>query len=141
MKTPYDTAVRLQKRAMEDVRLAISVQVSQIVQIERSRATIGETLCREAGIAAAHHGLNSHAYLERMRAQRAKLAADTETADAQLRQLRAKAVAAYGGFHAVETAAERYRDHMAGEISKAEQGHLDDLATASFVRGLRKRAL
>jgi phage terminase small subunit len=140
MKTPYDTAMRVRQREIDDVRLEISVQVSQLVQIETRHMTIEATLDRETRIAASDSVLSAHAYVERIRRQRAQLAADRANADARLGQLRAKAVAAYGAFKAIESASDSFRNDAIRTIANAEQSHLDDLATAAFVRGLRKRA-
>lgn len=139
MKTPYDTAMRVRRREMDDMRLSISVQLNQLVSIESSKAAVDETLTRESRLATGDHGLASHAYIERMRAQRAQLARNKADADEQLSQLRARAVAVYGGFKAIETASDTYREDAARSVAQAEQGLIDDLAAAAFIRRHRGR--
>lgn len=141
MKTPYDTAMRVRQREIDEVRLAISVQANQLARIEISHTTIDATLARETRIAASDQALSAHAYVARVREQRAQLAAEKANADARLTQLRAKALTAYGSFKAIESAADGFRGEAVRTQANAEQGHLDDLSTATFVRRLRSRPL
>jgi hypothetical protein len=69
-----------------------------------------------------------------MRIDRARLRDNQAAIDHRLAQLRAKAVTAYGTLKGVNSAAESWRVDAEQTIANAEQGHLDDLANANFVR-------
>lgn len=135
MKTPYDGAMRVQQREIDDVRVAINIQVNQLIQIENSRASVNDALAREAALAASDVALSSHAYVARMRAERARLAVDQAMIDAQLGLLRGKAIAAYGSMKTIETAADTYRDEAERVDANAEQSRIDDFSATVFLQG------
>ncbi|MCJ8157723.1 hypothetical protein [Sphingomonas sp. LaA6.9] len=134
MKTPYDGAMRIQQTEIDDVRVAINIQVNQLVQIENSRAQVNAAIEREAAIAAGDVQFSSHAYVARMRAERARLAVDQSVVDARLAQLRNRAVSAYSAFKAIESAAVDYREDAEREHANAEQAGIDDFSAARFVK-------
>lgn len=138
MKTPYDGAMRVQQREIDDVRVAINVQVNQLVQIDSQRAEVDASIEREGEIAAGDMMFSYHAYVARMCAQRARLSEDKAVVDAQLSRLRSKAAAAYGSFKAIETAADGFRASAERDAANAEQAQADDRAAAAFLR-LRRR--
>jgi hypothetical protein len=137
MKTPYDTALRVQQREIDDMRVAINVQVNVLNQVERSREAVNEKIVSEAAIAASDIGMSSHAYIARMRAEQSRLSNDQAAISARLGQLRSKAVAAYGAFRAVETAADGFRDEAVRASANAEQAGMDDFAAVSFINARR----
>lgn len=139
MKTPYDGAMRVQQREIDDVRVAINIQVNQLVQVETSRTAVDAAIARETAIAADDVLISSHAYVERMRAVRARLTEDQAAIDARLGQLRAKAAAAYGSLKAIESAADNFRDEAERASASAEQSRLDDFAAAALVRRARSQ--
>ena len=134
MKTPYDGAIRVQQREIDDVRVAINVQVNQLVQIESSRAAVDAAIEREAAMAASDVTFPHHNYVARMCAQRARLREDQALVDAQLVRLRSKAAAAYGSFRAIESAADGFRTLAERAIANAEQAQIDDRAAAALTR-------
>ncbi|RJF85739.1 hypothetical protein [Sphingomonas cavernae] len=135
MKTPYDGAMRIQQSEIDDVRVAINVQVNQLIQIENSRTVVNAAIERETAIAADDIQFSSHAYVARMRAERARLAADQSVVDARLAQLRNRAVSAYGAFKATESAADGFREDAERTRANAEQAGIDDFTATSFVQG------
>lgn len=134
MKTPFDGAIRIRRREIDEMRIAISVQVDRLVEIEAAVADAGAVMRNERGVAADDVLLSSHAYMARMAAERRRLAQDRALEDAVLTQLRNKAAAAYGQSRAIETAADQYRAEAAQATAAAEQGHLDDQATTRFIQ-------
>ncbi len=134
MKTPFDGAIRIRRREIDEMRVTISVQVNRLVEIEAEQTEADAALHRERTVASEDVLLSSHAYIARMQAERERLAQDQAAVDAHLTQLRAKAVDAYGAFKAITSAAETYQDEMAQAAASAEQGHLDDLAAANLTR-------
>jgi flagellar biosynthesis chaperone FliJ len=134
MKTPFDGAIRLGQREIDEMRIAISIEVAQSVQIEAARDANLREMERQRAHAADDALLSSHAYMTRLRDERARLRQTQHQVDEKLQSLRAKAITAYGTLKAVSTAAESWRTDAEQAIAKTEQGHLDDLTNANFVR-------
>jgi hypothetical protein len=134
MKTPFDGAIRIQRREIDEMRVAINVQVDRLVEIETAQVDADAALRRERSIAGEDLLFSSHAYMARMNAERQRLAQDRAVVDVQLTQLRTRATAAYGKSKAIEDAARSYREEQIREAASAEQGHLDDQAATAFLR-------
>ncbi|TXC69646.1 hypothetical protein FSB78_00710 [Sphingomonas ginsenosidivorax] len=134
MITPYDAALRLRQREMDAVRLSISVEVNQIVLLDRHRDTIDRTVRQELSLAGSDPMLSAHAFAGRMRAQREALGRDRQASDGRLAVLRAQAADAYGAVRAIEGAALRHREDAARLAAVAEQSQMDDFAAAGFAR-------
>lgn len=135
MKTPFDGAIRIQRREIDEMRVAINVQVERLVEIEVAQVDHDATLRNERDVAGDDLLLSSHAYMARMHAERQRLAQDRSVIDVQLTQLRTRATAAYGMSKAIEAAADSYRDEAIQAEATAEQGQLDDQAATRFARG------
>ena len=138
-KTPYDTAIRVQQRDVDDVRLAINIQVHQLTQVETSRQAIEGAVVREAKLAAEDPMMSTFAFLSRMRAERVRLDGDREAIRQRLDRLRDQAAAAYGSLRAIETAADGFREEEARAADNAEQSRLDDFSSAAFLRARSRR--
>lgn len=134
MKTPYDTAMRVQRREIDAMGVAINVQVNLLNQIESARDEMRGSIVREAGVAAEAFDIPSHAYMERIRAEQQRLARDGAVQGARLDQLRNKAAAAYGAFRAIEVAAEGYKEEAGRRSANAEQAGIDDNAAMAFLK-------
>ena len=139
MKTPYDSALRLYRREMDEMRVSISVQVDQLAHVEQRREALGAAMRREAELAAADWAFSSNAYLTRMSAQRESLARDRAMIDARLNNLRRRATETYGSLRAIEGADHRYRDESDRATARAEQADIDDFSAAGFTRALNAR--
>lgn len=137
MTTPYDAALRLRQREMDDMRVSISVEVNQLLVIERRRDAIDHSVRMEIAVATGDHGFSAHAFVARMRAQREALCRDRATVDARLNNLQLQAAEAYGSLRAIEGAAGRYRDEVSRIAATAEQNQIDDFSAARFTRALR----
>jgi hypothetical protein len=135
MKTPFDGAIRIQQREIDEMRVAINVQVERSVRIEAQQADTDAVLRNERDIAGGDLLLSSHAYMARMNAERRRLAQDRAVIDVQLNQLRTRATAAYGMSKATEAAAKAYRDEAILAEATAEQGQLDDQSATRVARG------
>lgn len=134
MKTPYDTAARVQRRSVDETRIAISMEVTRLREVEEAREMVQARMVRESEAASAEPMFSTAAYLVRLRQQRARLDAAHEATRRSVDRLREEAAAAYGSLRAIEGAAEDYR-HQAGQAAAAaEQANIDDLACAAFLR-------
>lgn len=142
MKTPYDSAMRIQRREIDEMGVAINVQVNLLNQIEQARDEARHRLSRETELASRDLSLSSQAYIERIRAEQQRLARDGATQSLRLDHLRSKAAAAYGAFRTVEMAAKDWHEDTERRRANAEQAGIDDNAAVAFLkhrRGLRGR--
>ncbi len=137
MKTPYDAALRVQQREIDEMSAAISSHSGVLGEVEKARDRVSKSMTREADLASGDLGVCSHAYLQRMRHERRQLTAREVLLKARLDELRDKAVDAYGTFRAIETAADGYRQDAARVIANAEQAGIDDFAAMSFIKARR----
>jgi hypothetical protein len=135
MKTPFDGAIRIQRREIDAMRVAINVQVDRLVAIEVAQVDHDATVRNERDLAGGDLLLSSHAYMARMHAERRQLAQDRSVVDGHLAGLRTRATAAYGMSKAIEAAADGYRHDAIQAEATAEQGHLDDQSATRFARG------
>lgn len=137
MKTPYSAAIGVQRRDVDQIRVAISVAIDQVAGLDAARSRAERAVLDERQRLAEDPALPENRWFERMRAERARLAHEQLSADARLDQLRARAREAYGALRAVETAAERYVLDETRRIAAAEQAAADERAAMDFMRSWR----
>lgn len=137
MKTPYDAALRVQQREIDEMSAAISNQSGVLGEVEKARDRVAVSMSREADLAAGDLAVCSHAYLQRMRGERRLLTVRQVQLKARLDELRDQAVDAYGTFRAIETAADGYRQDAERLLANAEQAGIDDFAAMSFIKARR----
>ncbi|AJP72231.1 hypothetical protein [Sphingomonas hengshuiensis] len=136
--TPFDTALRVQRREVDAVRVSISVEIERITEIETRSRAHDTRMIDERALAYALP-VASDAWTARMRSERMRLHDAAVLADARLRRLREQAVEAYGTMRAIEGAAERHQDEEDRIVASAEQSAADDIAAAQFLRARRIR--
>lgn len=134
MKTPYDTATRVQRREVDAMGVAINVQINVLTRIEQAREEVRTSVMREAKVAAADLTISSHAYMERIRAQQHRLTQDGSAQSARLDQLRSKAAVAYGAYRTIEIAADGFREDANRRSANAEQAGMDDSSAVAFLK-------
>lgn len=139
MKTPFDTAQRVQQRTVETMRVAISVEVERHGLLERESSALVESIARERSVGQAAGWLTSDAWLARVRAERARLHQEARGAEARLATLRAQAAEAYGAMRVIDGAVDRHREEALRIEETGEQGRLDDMAAARLARPARPR--
>lgn len=137
MKTPYDAALRVQQREIDEMSAAISTHSGVLGEVEKARDRVSKSITREADLAAGDLAVCYHAYLQRMRHERHQLTNRQVLLKARLDELRDMAVDAYGTFRAIETAADGYRQDAERVIANAEQAGIDDFAAMSFIKARR----
>ncbi|WP_029935700.1 hypothetical protein [Sphingomonas sp. UNC305MFCol5.2] len=131
--TPFDTALRVQRREVDAVKVSISVEVERITTLETQTRTHDARMLQERALANSLP-IASDAWTARMKAERALLDEAAYLAQARLERLRAQAVEAYGTMRAIEGAAERYEDDAERTVALAEQAASDDISAARFLR-------
>jgi hypothetical protein len=134
--TPFDTALRVQRREVDSVKVSISVEVERITTLEAHTRAHEVTVQQERALAYALP-FASDAWTARMKAERARLDEAAFLAQARLGRLRAQAVEAYGTMRAIEGAAERYENEAERVLAVAEQSAIDDIAAAKLIRARR----
>lgn len=134
--TPFDTALRVQRREVDAVKVSISIEVERITTLEAQSRTLAER-AREERAVATSLPFASDAWAARMKYEQIRVSEAAYLAQARLGQLRAQAVEAYGTMRAIEGAAERFQDEADRTAATAEQTGIDDIAAARFLRARR----
>jgi hypothetical protein len=139
MSTPYDGYLRLKKRDIESIKIAISVQVAHVIALENTAQQIAATAQQESAAAAQDWAISTHAYIRARQRERAQVLRDMHGSEEQLSSLRQKAGEAYGEQRVAEEAASRFRARATQSANRRAQAEADDLSTAR--RLLRDRRL
>jgi len=137
MKTPYSTAIGLQRREVDQLRISIGVELGRLAEVEQRNAWIDESVRRERSIAADALDVPATAYFLRMRAERAMLEASRKVIDARVTQLRSQAREAFGSLTVIEGADERYRIEEERQLEAANQATIDDRSATDFMEKRR----
>lgn len=137
MKTPYDAALRLRQRELDEVVNAINAEAGALGAVEQERARVAAALRREADLAATDLTLVSPGWQRRMRGERQALAQQQRELEGRLERLRGCAADAYGVLRGIETAADGFRAEARRGEAAAEQSASDDRSATLFVRGVR----
>ena len=138
MRTPYDGFVRLQKRAVDEVRLSISIEVGHIVQTERAQAALEAEQEAECLAAARDPMISTHGWLRARMADQARLIATRQAHEAALDHLRVQAREAYGAQRVAENAAQLYARRIEQARPARQQAEADDLSGARMLIRLRR---
>lgn len=137
MRTPFDTALRMQQRTVDDLKVAIGAALERIAGYEQQARDLVARM-REERVLAHALPFASDAWLATARLAQTRLAEETEAERARLAHLRDQAREAYGTFRAIESAAERFRADAEREAEAAEQAAIDDIAAARFLRARKQ---
>ena len=137
MSSPYDAVLRIRRREVDDYGVAISDARALQARLEAAMADHAEAARRERQTGAGNPLLSSHAYMARLRRQRAELAHAGAQADAALDALRSEAAEAVAALRATEESAEQHAQEESLALGRKEQAEFDDIAAA---RLLRRRA-
>jgi hypothetical protein len=134
--TPFDTALRVQRREVDTVKVSISETITTITTITH-QTNAHDIRMREERALAATVPIASDAWTLRMKADRARLDHQAQLAQVRLTHLRGKAVEAYGTMRAIEGAADRFKDEAERVAATAEQAQIDDITAAKLIRARR----
>lgn len=141
MTTPYNSALRVQRRAVDEIRVAIRAADDALSSIATDRRALDVRLASEAVVAAGDWLFSSPAYGMRLRSQRMDLDIDRQRVDDRLGQLRGVALEASGRLHAVKTAADDYRVAEQRSQRGAEQAEADDFSGTRHARRQHTRPI
>ena len=135
--SPSATVLRIRRREVDDFGVAIAGAREQLSLIEQAIAARSEAQQREGRIGAADPLLVSHAYMSRLRRERAELKRVEAEADAALEALRAEAAEAVASLRATEESAEQHAVEEGLVLGRKEQSEFDDIAAARMLRARR----
>jgi hypothetical protein len=137
MKTPFDSALRVQARTMNAIRLSLLAELAREHLVEAESAAVAASIRREASVAAIDWQLTAHPYGQYQRTQRQRLENDRRGIHANLERLRGSAMDACGQMQAITEAAAGFADDRRRQEAGTEQAQSDDFSGARF--NTRKR--
>ena len=133
MTTPYDAVLRIRRREVDDYGVAITGVLDNLARIEQAIASRAEEMKRQSCAGAADPLLSSHAYLSRLRRERAELTQVGTQVDAELDSLREQATHAIASLRVTEQSAEQHEQEVQLAIGRKEQAESDDIAAARLL--------
>lgn len=138
MQTPFDRAARVQRRALDAIRLSLLAELAREQAVAAEGARLDHQISHEASVAGADWRTSAHPYLTRQRARRRGLDDEGQRIDAALGQLRAAAMEACGQMQAIAGAAAGFAaDHRRQEMVN-DQARADDFAGTRISAGLQR---
>ncbi len=140
MRTPFDTALRMRRREIDQTRIAIHAETTRLVEIDRQSHALEQELVREYQACAESWAFSAEAFVKRRMSQQAQLVAQRVAVSQEVERLRGEAIDAYGSRHVLEIAAESFRTEHTRRASRAEQREADDLRAARIAAALHTRA-
>lgn len=139
MTTPYDPALRIKQREIDELSPRIREEARRLADIDAALAELEAAVSRERALSAGDLSFPADRYRDRMRLVKATLQAERAAADDRLAELRGIAVSAVGARRALESAAEFFAEEELRVEESAEQIRLDDMTTAAIAR--RRKSL
>lgn len=127
MQTPYDSALRIQQRAMDGIRLSLLVEAARDRALTEERNALDSDFEHESAVAAMNWQVGAHPYGQRVRARRVGLDNDRRAVDIRLNRLRDAAMEACGQMLAITEAAAGFKSDRRRREGAAEQASADDL--------------
>ena len=140
MKTPYDPAVRIGKRALEAIRVSLRAEIVRIAELDDEAASITQQKMREYEAAEGDWAISTYDWLRSRQARMHHIAQDKMQAEAELGRLRDEAAQAYGQLQATESAATLWAQHARQHEQRKAQAETDDLASARLLLKRRRDA-
>lgn len=140
MKTPYDGYVRMQKRTVDSIRIAISIKITRAEMLEQAASGIDATVRQECQTASENWMIPTHDYLRARQREADMIAQDRAACEEDIDRLRRQASDAYGALRVAEEAAHRHRARIIAQANRAQQAEADDLSTARMLLRARARA-
>lgn len=143
MKTPYGGALRLRRREMDDLRLAIGSNDQKLAAVDAQEQALRAQSQLERAQALQDFHFAHDAYAARIRDARIALEAERRKVEAERSRLTDQIIETYGSLRAIEKADEQHRARVEWHRNNAEQARIDDLSAVSVIKtrdGARARA-
>lgn len=143
MKSPYGGALRLRRREMDDLRLAIGSNDQKHAAVDAQEQALRAQSQLERAQALQDFHFSHDAYTARIRNARIAIEAERRMVEAERSRLTDQIVEAYGSLRAIEKADEQHRARVEWHQNNAEQARIDDLSAINVIKtrdGARARA-
>ncbi len=137
MSTPFDSALRVQRRALDAIRLSLLAEAVRAAEVRAHLMALDQHLADEQAVAAGDWRLAAHPYGARLRDHAARLGSESAGIGASIAGLRDAALAASGQLQAVDQAAGHYRASLARAARAREQNEADEGFAGRAARALR----
>lgn len=143
MKTPYGGALRLRRREMDDLRLAIGSNNQKLAAVDAQEHILHAQSQLERAQALQDFHFSHDAYAARIQDARIALEAERQKIAVERSRLADQIVETYGSLRAIEKADEQHRARVEWRRNNAEQARIDDLSAVSVIKtrdGARAKA-
>jgi hypothetical protein len=137
MSTPFDSALRVQRRALDAIRLSLLAEAVRAAEVRAHLLALDQHLADEQAVAAGDWRLAAHPYGARLRDHAARLGSESAGIVSGIAGLRDAALAASGQLQAVDQAAGQYRASLARAARAREQNEADEGFAGRAARALR----
>jgi hypothetical protein len=137
MATPFDTALRVQRRGMDAIRLSLLAEAVREAEVQAQVRALGVHIIEERAVAAGDWQLAAHPYGARVRARVTQLETEGRRVAARLDGLRDEALAACGQMQAITQAAAGYGATLQRQARTSEQTQADDISGGRAASALR----
>ncbi|MBC7583222.1 MAG: hypothetical protein H7316_05680 [Tardiphaga sp.] len=128
MKNPYDPALRVQRRAIDAIRLSLLAEIAREQAVAAEAAVLDVRIAREVSVAGSDWQISPHAYVQRQQARRRSLDDEGRTIETALGRLRDGAMTACGQMQAIGGAATAFVAECLRHEMVTEQARADDFA-------------
>lgn len=130
MKTPYDPVARLKTREIDALRDALRREMALIALLAEDAEALAVRVREECALVQGDTTVRTDQWVRARRVQASQVSEARVKAEADLAQLREKAIAAYGKLRAAEKAAGVYVERAKTEEGRKAQSEADDLSIA-----------
>ena len=140
MKTPYDPAIRIGKRALESIRVSLRAEIVRITELDDEAAGIAYQKMHEYEAAEGDWTISTYEWLRARQTRMRNITQDKIQAEDAMGRLRNEATQAYGQLQAIESTAAAWAQHARQRAHRKTQAEVDDLASARLLLKRRRAA-
>lgn len=134
MTNPFAMAVKLEQRALDELRQAIAGEQERLACLEARDAVIVAIRASERARATRDPALPPTRWFARVEQERTAIAREREAAERALHALRNHARDRLGAMSALESAARRWSEEQRRRRERRAQAEADDRAAAQYLR-------
>lgn len=140
MKTPYDPVVRIGRREVETIQLALRAEMLKMAALAVEADKLARHIADEYELAARDWSVfTTHDWLRQKKILSATIDLHRVEAEAKVTRLRDLAGQAYGRMRAAESATQTYVERVEAAEARKAQAEADDLVSARRLLAARRR--
>lgn len=131
MSNPYATALRINRRDLDEIRIAVAEKTGVIDEITTAQNAIHEEVQRQIDLPQdmTLSFIDFGAYAMRKHSENAQLQSIRNAAEGELDVLMEQSEKAFGSYKAVSQAAGNWEDARAKNLARREQTFMDEIAS------------